>query len=63
VAKVLAMPEEQFLDIGPVQPHDLDRGSPCFDTELCARCGERAFVDKLVQTGDGPVCVACRGAP
>jgi formylmethanofuran dehydrogenase subunit E len=60
VEKVLAMPEASFLEIGPVVPRELERGSPCFDTDLCSRCGERVFVSKLTRTDAGPLCVPCR---
>lgn len=59
VAKVLAMPEEAFLEIGPVVSHEFTRGSACFDTALCAKCGERVFVTKLTKTDAGPVCIPC----
>ena len=47
------MPEEMFLDIGLKKPFELPRGKSCFDTELCAKCGERVFVDKLIDTEAG----------
>ena len=59
VEKVLTMPEGAFLDIGAVRPHEFTKGSGCFDTDLCVKCGERVFVDKMTQTDSGPVCVPC----
>ncbi len=61
VGKVLGMPEETFLEIGPVEPHEFAGGSACFDTDLCVRCGERVFVDKLTRGDAGLVCIPCRG--
>ena len=58
VEKVLRMPAEMFLDVGPEQGVDLQRGKGCFETDLCMKCGERVFVDKLVDR----VCVPCRRA-
>lgn len=60
VEKVLSMPEEQFLEIGPVKPHAFERGSGCFETDLCEVCGERVFVVKLTRTDSGRVCIPCR---
>ncbi len=56
VDKLLNMPEEMFLEVGPVQSVDFSRGRACFDTDLCAECGERVFVDKLADH----VCIPCR---
>ena len=59
VDKVLHMPEEAFLEIGAVENLDFTRGRGCFDTELCAKCGERVFVNKLRRTDAGLVCLPC----
>ena len=56
VNNVLNMPEEKFLEIGEVVDFDFPKGKGCFDTELCSKCQERVFVDKLV---DG-ICIPCR---
>jgi formylmethanofuran dehydrogenase subunit E len=53
------MPEETFLDIGAVHPHQFTTGNGCFDTDLCVKCGERVFVDKLTRTDSGLVCIPC----
>jgi len=58
VEKVLRMPEKMFLEVDPVQSVDFNRGKGCFETDLCVKCRERVFVNKLV---DG-VCVPCRRA-
>ncbi len=60
VNKVMTMPEEMFLEIGPIEPFELPRGKGCFDTDLCAQCGERVFVDKLTETKAGRVCIPCQ---
>ena len=59
VSKVLSMPETMFLEIGPRQPFELPRGKGCFDTDLCTDCGERVFVNKLIDTEAGRLCVPC----
>lgn len=59
VEKVLNMPEENFLEIGPITTFELPKGRGCFETKLCAQCGERTFVNKLTETSDGQVCPAC----
>jgi formylmethanofuran dehydrogenase subunit E len=53
------MPEEVFLDIGPIMPYVLERKKGIFTAQPCARCGELTFIDKLVDDGDGLVCLAC----
>ncbi|MEX0392075.1 FmdE family protein [Citrobacter portucalensis] len=60
VNKVISMQEEMFLDIGLKKPFELPRGKSCFDTELCAKCGERVFVDKLIDTEAGRLCIPCQ---
>ena len=60
VNKVMTMPEEMFLEIGPVEKYEFTGGKGCFDTDLCATCGERVFVDKLVETASGMICIPCR---
>lgn len=60
VNKVMTMPEEMFLEIGPKEACDFPRGKGCFDTDLCTKCGERVFVDKLVATEAGKICVPCK---
>ncbi len=62
VEKVLSMPEEAFLEIGPVTPYALERKKGVFEAKPCSQCHEMAFVDKLVDEGNGPVCLGCRDA-
>jgi formylmethanofuran dehydrogenase subunit E len=59
VSKVMTMPEDMFLEIGPTEPFEFPRGKGCFDTALCTQCGERVFVDKLIDTESGRVCIPC----
>lgn len=60
VDKVMTMPAEMFLEIGPKQECTFPRGKGCFDTDLCTQCGERVFVDKLIDTDVGRVCIPCQ---
>jgi len=60
VEKVLEMPEEMFLDIGPIIPFEMPRKSGVFDAAPCARCGELVFVNKLVDSADGQICLGCQ---
>ncbi len=59
VEKVMAMPVEKFLDIGPVESYELKRGGGVFEAKRCSKCGEMTFVDKLTAGGEGLVCPAC----
>ena len=59
VEKIMSMPVENFLDIGPVEPYELKRGKGVFEAKPCAKCGEMTFVDKLLGSSEGLVCMAC----
>jgi len=59
VNNVLNMPEEKFLEIGAVEAYDFPKGEGCFDTELCVKCGERVFVNKLKDSKEGQICIPC----
>jgi formylmethanofuran dehydrogenase subunit E len=59
VEKVLQMPEEVFLDVGPVEKYEFPKGCGCFETVLCAKCGERVFADKVIKSDSGTVCIPC----
>ncbi len=54
------MPEEMFLIIEEVKEREVPKGKGCFDTDLCTKCGERVFVDKLKSTDKGLFCIPCR---
>ncbi len=60
VEKVLSVPEETFLRIGPIVPFELARGKGVFEAAPCSRCGEMVFVDKLVEGEGGLICLACK---
>ena len=60
VEKVLSMPEDAFLEIGSVTRYTLERKKGVFEAKQCSRCHEMAFVDKLVDDGEGLVCLGCR---
>ena len=62
VEKVMNMPEEMFLEIGPVSDYELKRKPGVFDAAPCSRCGEMVFIDKLVETDAGPVCLGCQAS-
>jgi formylmethanofuran dehydrogenase subunit E len=59
VEKVMSMPEEMFLDIGPITSCEFSRKAGVFNAEPCSQCGEMVFVDKLLDTGGGRICRGC----
>ncbi len=61
VDKILNLPEEMFLSIGPVQQVAVPRGKAEFEAQPCAKCGELTFVNKLQESPGGPLCIPCRG--
>jgi len=61
VNNILAMPEENFLDISAIKQVEVAQGKGCFDTQPCAKCGELTFVNKLQETEAGLVCIPCAG--
>ena len=60
VEKVMSMPEETFLDIGPITACEFARNAGVFDAESCSKCGEMVFVDKLLDTEAGRICLGCK---
>jgi formylmethanofuran dehydrogenase subunit E len=54
ITKLLNMPEEMFLEIGPVTKFEVVKGKGCFDAKLCSQCGERVFLDKLTDRWTSP---------
>jgi len=59
IANVMSMPEESFLQIGPVTDYTLDREPGVFEAGSCARCGEMAFVNKLQPVEGEDLCIPC----
>lgn len=59
VEKVMAMPEEMFLEIGEIKAFPLERPKGVFEAAPCSKCGELVFIDKIVDSGCGKVCVPC----
>ena len=59
VEKVMGLPAESFLDIGPVEDYEFKRGQGVFETDCCSQCGERVFVNKLVDSPEGKICLGC----
>ncbi len=60
IEKVLSMPEEAFLLVGPVVPFDVSPKKGVFDAAPCRRCGEMVFADKLVEGDEGRICLGCK---
>ena len=62
VARILSLPEEDFLDIGEVHEVAVPQGRGTFKAHRCSRCGEVTFVNKLrVSEDDEYVCIPCSG--
>ncbi|MBN2719605.1 MAG: formylmethanofuran dehydrogenase [Proteobacteria bacterium] len=61
VERILNLPADKFLEIGPVHRVQIEKKKGIFDARPCIRCGELTFIDKLETDGDGNlVCVSCR---
>ncbi len=62
IAKIMDLPEEDFLTIGEVRRVEVPRRKGIFEARPCGACGESTFVDKLRLTIDGVwVCIPCSG--
>lgn len=62
VEKVVALPEEEFLDISEIREIDFRREKGIFEAKRCEDCGELTFVNKLrLATGGKLVCIPCSG--
>ena len=62
VNNVLSMPEENFLDIGPVQTEEVKARKGLFVAKPCEACGELTFVNKLRMNAEGKMlCIPCSG--
>jgi Formylmethanofuran dehydrogenase subunit E len=59
VNKILSIPEENFLAIGPVFDYPFEKKKGVFDTGLCEECGERTFAHKLQDVNGKILCKAC----
>ena len=56
---ILDKPEVDFLDISPVFDYSVSKTKGIFDTDLCFSCGERVFVNKLVEKDNKKLCLKC----
>ena len=62
VARILALDEKAFLDVGPVHTVKVEKGKTVFAFKRCANCGELTFANKLrVAENGSPVCIQCSG--
>jgi len=51
--------EEVFLEIGEIKERAIDKKDGVFDAKVCSKCGELTFVDKLVESKNGLICLSC----
>jgi formylmethanofuran dehydrogenase subunit E len=62
VARILNLPESEFLDIEEIKTVDIEKGKGIFEAKPCEKCGELTFVNKLRVESDGKlVCIPCSG--
>lgn len=61
VNNILAMPEQNFLDISEIKQVEVTQGKGVFEAQPCAKCGELTFVNKLQDSSEGRVCIPCQG--
>ncbi len=59
VEKVMKMPDDQFLTIGPVVDFEFKRSPGTFDILKCSVCNEAGFANKFRIVNGNPVCPAC----
>ena len=59
VKKVMSLPEEDFLDIGPVVDFEFKRQPGTFDILRCKVCNEAGFSNKFQVINGDPVCPSC----
>jgi len=59
VDKVLTIPDDVFLEVGDVKEITINRKKGVFEAKPCAVCGEMTFIDKLVESEKGQICLAC----
>jgi len=60
VEKALTLPEEMFLEIGEIKPFVLERPKGIFEAAPCSKCGELVFIDKMIDTDNGRICLGCQ---
>ncbi len=58
--RVLSIPEESFLSIGPVVPANWEKKPGVFEVRRCDQCGQAVFVDKLSERDGRLLCQGCR---
>ena len=59
VKKVMSLPEDEFLDIGPVVGFEFKRSPGTFDILRCSICHEAGFSNKFRIVNAKPICPAC----
>ncbi|MCD6291840.1 MAG: formylmethanofuran dehydrogenase [Deltaproteobacteria bacterium] len=59
VEKVMSLPVDDFLVIGSVENYEFKQEKGIFATACCSQCGERGFVNKLVDGPQGVICMGC----
>ncbi len=62
IKNIVSLPREEFLIIGEVRPFEFVRAPGVFDAAPCAVCGEMTFVNKLVESEKGRICLGCQKA-
>ncbi|RMD71925.1 MAG: formylmethanofuran dehydrogenase [Gammaproteobacteria bacterium] len=62
VERILAIPEEAFLEIGEIHTREIKASKAVFEVRRCVRCGEDTFVNGLRVLPDGGLaCIPCAG--
>jgi formylmethanofuran dehydrogenase subunit E len=61
VEGIMNRAEEDFLEISPVFDYPFEKTKGTFETDLCAVCGERVFVNKLQDVDGKKICLSCAG--
>lgn len=59
IQRVLEMPPEAFLAVGPVVDHPYELPPAVFDAARCEGCQEMVFIDKLVTDNGRRLCHRC----
>ena len=57
--KILSIPEETFLAIGPVIDFEFKRSPGIFDISKCVIYGEAGFINKFSRINNQFVCASC----